>query len=183
MRDWLSGFLDRLGLDGNKLCWGVGLFLVTFTISLVIVGVILVKLPATFFLDRHCRDLWVDRHPALRWTGVVLKNLLGVLLVVLGILLSLPGIPGQGILTILIGVILLDFPGKRRMERYLVSRPRVLRTINRLRARYGRPPLVLDECEPPASEQDELVKAGERGELAPRGRDTATGQRFRGKSQ
>ena len=38
----------------------------------------------------------------------------------------------------------MDFPGKRRLERWLVSRPTVLNTINRLRQRYGKPPLVLE---------------------------------------
>ena len=61
----------------------------------------------------------------------------------LGALLSLPGIPGQGLLTILIGLILLDFPGKRGLERRLVSRPSVLAAINRLRARFGRPAMEL----------------------------------------
>jgi hypothetical protein len=74
----------------------------------------------------------------------VLKNLLGLGLVALGLLLSLPGIPGQGLLTGLIGIMLLDFPGKRRLERKLVGMPRVLAAINRLRHRYGKVPLVLD---------------------------------------
>jgi len=64
-------------------------------------------------------------------------------LILLGLFLSLPGVPGQGILTILIGVMLLNFPGKRRLERWLVSRPRVLPVINGLRARFGKPPLLL----------------------------------------
>ncbi|MBA3256811.1 MAG: hypothetical protein H0T64_09210 [Pyrinomonadaceae bacterium] len=72
------------------------------------------------------------------------KNLLGVVLVVVGILLSLPGVPGQGILTILLGVMLLDFPGKPRLEHWLVSRPKILQAINRLRHRFSKPALVLD---------------------------------------
>ena len=39
---------------------------------------------------------------------------------------------------------MLDFPGKRRLERRLIGRPRILRSINRLRARFNRPPLVMD---------------------------------------
>lgn len=137
-------------LDASDLLWAVGLFVVTFVVSLVIVGWLLAVLPATFFLDRHNREFWVDRHPILRWTGIVAKNLLGVGLVLVGVLLSMPGIPGQGVLTILIGLVLLDFPGKRRFERRLVGMPRILRTINRLRARCGKPPLVLQE--PPDDE-------------------------------
>lgn len=52
--------------------------------------------------------------------------------------------PGPGVLTILIGVMLLNFPGKRRLERKLVERPRVLEAINRLRARFGKAPLILE---------------------------------------
>ena len=47
----------------------------------------------------------------IRWTGLILKNLLGVLLVILGGIMTLPGVPGPGILTILLGVMLLNFPG------------------------------------------------------------------------
>jgi hypothetical protein len=82
----------------------------------------------------------------LRWGGLVVKNLLGAFLVLLGVVMSLPGVPGQGVLTILLGVMLLDFPGKRALELKLVSRPKVLRTINRIRQQFERPPLQLDEA-------------------------------------
>jgi UPF0716 family protein affecting phage T7 exclusion len=75
----------------------------------------------------------VDRHAALRLTARVGKNVLGVLLDVVGIVLVLPGVPGQGMLTILIGLMLLDVPGKRRLERRIVGRRRILKAINRLR--------------------------------------------------
>jgi hypothetical protein len=75
---------------------------------------------------------------------VILKNLLGVFLILLGIMLSLPGVPGQGILTILLGVIMLDIPGKRPLEARLIKRPNVLSAVNRLRARFGKTPLVMD---------------------------------------
>lgn len=123
---------------------GVLLFLVTFTISLAIVSFIMVKIPPDYFHKDCPRDLWSDRHPAVRFLGVLAKNILGVVLVVLGVLMSLPGVPGQGILTILLGIMLLDFPGKRTLEHKLVSRPQVLKTINKLRHRFGKPALVLD---------------------------------------
>ena len=123
---------------------GVLAFLVTFVVSLAVIGLLLVKLPATYFQAGHPRDFWIDRHPVLRWTGLILKNAGGVLLILLGLALSLPGIPGQGLLTILIGLMLIDFPGKHRLERTIISRPKILRTVNRLRARYDKRPLVLD---------------------------------------
>ena len=120
------------------------LFVVTFAISLAIVSVVVVKIPADYFKEDRPRELLPDKHPALRFLAVIGKNLLGVLLVALGIVLSLPGVPGQGILTILLGIMLLDFPGKRKLERKLVSRPQVLNAINKLRQRFGKPSLELD---------------------------------------
>lgn len=142
MLSTLQGQLDASWL------WAVGglaIFLATFLSSLLVIGILLVRLPATYFLDTHVRDLWIDHHPVIRWTGILLKNGLGIALVLVGVLLSVPGVPGQGLLTILIGLMLLDFPGKRRMERWILQRPRVLRRINRLREHYHQPPLLLDE--------------------------------------
>jgi hypothetical protein len=123
---------------------GVLIFLVTFTVSLAIVSFILVRIPPDYFHKDRPRDLWSDRHPAVRLLGLIAKNALGVVLVVLGILLSIPGVPGQGLLTILLGIMLLDFPGKRRLEHKLVSQPQILATINKLRQRFGKPSLVLE---------------------------------------
>jgi hypothetical protein len=79
----------------------------------------------------------VPEHPL----ATVAKNVAGVILVLLGLVMALPGIPGQGILTMIVGITLIDFPGKRGLERRLIGRPRMLRTINRLRARFHRAPL------------------------------------------
>lgn len=123
---------------------GALLFLVTFSINLAIVSFVLVKIPANYFNKDHSRSFLSDRPPVIRYLGVVGKNLLGALLVALGIILSVPGVPGQGLLTILLGIMLLDFPGKRSLEYKLVSRPSVFKTINKLRRKFGKPDLVLD---------------------------------------
>ena len=128
----------------QSVLFGVLLFLVTFAISLAIVSFILVKIPADYFRKDRPRELWSDKPPVVRFLGVFVKNLLGLLLVALGIVMSIPGVPGQGILTILLGIMLLDFPGKRDLEYRLVSRQRVLNTINQLRHRFGKESPVLD---------------------------------------
>ena len=111
-------------------------------------GFILVRLPPDYFCNLSARHFWIDRHPVIRRTGLIAKNLLGVVLVALGVVLSLPGVPGPGLLTILLGVMLLDFPGKRRLERWLIGLPTNLRTINRLRRRFGKPPLTPPSTQP-----------------------------------
>ena len=139
---WLQWLTSRL--SGRGVAWGVGISVFTFVASIVVTVVVLVKLPPDYFSRTHPHDFFSGRSQAIRIIGHVVKNLLGGILVVLGVVMSLPGVPGQGILTILLGVMLLDVPGKRKLEMKLVSRPRVLRTINRIRARYHKPPLELD---------------------------------------
>ena len=142
MKMMLAFVLELITTRGVLL--GALLFLVTFSINLAIVSFVLVKIPANYFSKDQSRAFLSGRPPVLRYLAVGGKNLLGVLLVALGIVLSLPGVPGQGILTILLGIMLLDFPGRRSLEHKLVSRPRVLNTINKLRHRFGKPNLVLD---------------------------------------
>jgi hypothetical protein len=115
-----------------------------FVVSTAIVTFILVKLPENYFHSSHDRAFLVERHPVLRAVGIFAKNLLGLLLVGGGVIMSLPGVPGPGVLTILLGIMLLDFPGKRALETRIVSRPRVNGAVNSLRARFGKPPLLLD---------------------------------------
>ena len=122
---------------------GVGIFLVTFLANLALVSFILVKIPADYFRESQGKFL-AKQSPVVRVLALVGKNIGGVILVVLGVLLSLPGVPGQGVLTILLGVMLLDFPGRRRFERWIVSSPKVLKAVNKLRKRFHKPKLVLD---------------------------------------
>ena len=100
----------------------------------------LVTIPPKYFIREH-RPLerWCHSHPALRWALLISKNLIGAALVAAGIIMFFT--PGQGILTLLLGLSLIDLPGKRALERRLVARPAVLRLVNRLRAKAHKPPL------------------------------------------
>lgn len=142
MIDRLFGLIGSITLASFLI--GLVIFIITFVVSLSVVAFVIVKLPVTYFRMDHPREFLNKRHPGIRFVGVLAKNFLGLILVGLGIVMSIPGVPGQGLLTILMGIMLLDFPGKRRLELKLVSRPRVLQAINRLRHRFGKPALVLD---------------------------------------
>jgi len=124
------------------LIWAAGIFLLTFVLSLVAFGALIIALPPRYFVEESC--FWTGRHPLIRWLWVIGKNLLGLILIALGVVLSLPGIPGQGVLTILIGLMLVDIPGKYRLKRAVANRKSLLRNMNRLRAYFGRPPLTTD---------------------------------------
>ena len=128
----------------RKFLIGALIFVGTFFINLAIVSLILVKIPANHFSKSRKTQFWSGPRPLLHAAGVVGKNIGGLLLVAIGIVLSLPGVPGQGLLTVLLGIMLLDFPGRRGLEQKLLSRPSIVNAINRLRARFGKKPLELN---------------------------------------
>jgi len=116
---------------------------VTFVSTLVVVPLLVVKIPSDYFAhERRTGAMWVDRNVAVRWMLLLAKNLLGYILVAAGTVMLV--LPGQGILTIVAGIMLLNFPGKYRLERWIVSRRPVLRSINWARLRGGKGPLVLE---------------------------------------
>ena len=142
MFDLLSDFVS--GLTWQKILVGALIFLVSFFVNLGIVSLILVKLPADHFSKSRKTKFWAGPRPAIHAAKVIGKNIAGVLLVALGIVLSLPGVPGQGLLTVLLGIMLLDFPGRHRLEQKLLSKPSIVNTINRLRKRFDKQPLQLN---------------------------------------
>ena len=142
MFDFLSDFFSAL--SWRKVLIGASIFLASFLVNLGIVSLILVKLPKDYFSKNRKTKFWSGPRPALHAAKVIGKNIAGILLVALGVVLSLPGVPGQGLLTVLLGIMLLDFPGRDRLEQKLLSKPSITHTINRLRKRFGKPPLELN---------------------------------------
>lgn len=149
--DWLldSPAWESVQWLGDYLTPGVAIVLslaslVMFIASVVITPWLLVRMPADYFL-RDKPHLWTRLRQSPPWTCVVLlvKNALGVVCVGAGILMLV--LPGQGLLTILVGIFLLDFHGKKELEKKLVSRPKILKSINWLRRHYGRPELDLGQ--------------------------------------
>lgn len=114
---------------------------VGFIGSLIAIPLILVRLPPDYFDTRVPRHWMKDHHPVLRLIGLMAKNVIGVIFLLAGFAMLF--LPGQGILTILIGVSLVDFPGKQRLEAKLIGQRTVLSAINTMRKRFHKPPLML----------------------------------------
>jgi hypothetical protein len=148
---WISDFYAKLTWDNfyASLTWSnvlltVGLLIVSFVVSTLIVAIVMVRIPANYFSATHAREFLPNSSWHVRWGALILKNLAGVLLILIGIVMSLPGVPGPGFVVILLGLVMMDIPGKRPLEARIIQRPAVLNTINSLRARYNKPPLILD---------------------------------------
>ena len=117
------------------------LSIVFFVGSLIAIPFILVRLPTDFFDTRVPRRWMENHHPVLRLLGHLAKNVVGAIFVFVGFLMLF--LPGQGILTMLIGITMLDFPGKRKLEAKMIGQPAVLNAINGMREKFGKPPLII----------------------------------------
>ena len=105
------------------------------------ISMLLISLPSDYFTrKKHGSRI---KNPILRLFLYFLKNVCGIVFLGVGFILLF--MPGPGVLSLLVGVILCEFPGKKRIERKIIERPLVLSTINRIRARYNRPLIVLDD--------------------------------------
>jgi hypothetical protein len=117
--------------------WGSVLSLVTVVGTIVAVPLVISRLPADYFSDPR-------RHPVREAAGPGilvlngLRNLFGSCLLAIGIVLLFT--PGQGLLTVLAGLMIMNFPGKYHLERAIVAREGVFRALNWFRRRHGHPP-------------------------------------------
>ena len=133
---------EWIGLSAEALWWIVVASVTAFVLALIAAPLLVIRIPADYF--SHSSRLvasYSRKHSWFRWLWLVLKNVLGFGFLFLGALMLV--LPGQGILTILVGFTLLDFPGKFRLQRWIVTRRGVLESINWVRKKVGREPLAL----------------------------------------
>jgi hypothetical protein len=130
-----------ISTHGAELAVGAGVYLGSVAASLGAATTMLVRMPDDYLDRPETVPLWPERPRWMQKAGRVGKNLLGVAVLATGVGLAVPGVPGSGVLTILVGLMILDIPGKRRIERRILGAPKVLAVVNRVRARFGRSPL------------------------------------------
>ena len=141
---WPLAVFRWAGEHPNALAWAFGVSLVLFVGSFILIPVLIARMRRDYFVapdpDEHT---WLGRHRVARATARVVKNVLGGALLVAGIAMMV--LPGQGVITVLVALSLLEFPGKRALELRLISQPQVNRVINWIRAKSGRLPLLIPD--------------------------------------
>jgi hypothetical protein len=115
--------------------------IISFIGSLIAIPWILIRLPDDYFDVRVPRHWMKDHHPVLRIAGHIVKNVIGAVFLIVGFLMLF--LPGQGLLTMLIGISFMDFPYKRKLEARIVGQPALLNIINAMRRKFKRLPLIL----------------------------------------
>lgn len=133
MPEWIT--------ENQEIFWMLGIASVAiFVASLLIMPALIVRIPTDYFSHAaRPPSPWAEQHPAVRLALLICKTLLGVVLVLGGIAMLV--LPGQGLLTIFAGFVLLDFPRKYAFEKWLIRQRWVHRPINWLRRKRHRDPL------------------------------------------
>jgi len=142
MMEWLTDFRDWFSENKGLSAILAGASLLTLIISAIAVPIVIRRMPNDYFLESSPRaEAYRERHPVLRMIFMIFKNLFGGILFLGGVLMLIT--PGQGVLTIMIGLMLMDFPGKRSLEIWLVKIKPINTAINWMRKRADKPPLLL----------------------------------------
>jgi archaellum biogenesis protein FlaJ (TadC family) len=121
--------------------WILAISVLSFIIGMISIPMLVARIPVDYF-THHTRHRLANssRHPLLQLLLACLKNAFGAVLIVMGIVMLFT--PGQGLLTILFGLMLMNYPGKYLLERWIISRPLIFRSVNNLREKKGQPPLL-----------------------------------------
>lgn len=115
---------------------GVGLLVVA-----TVTPWLIVRMPEDFFSNPQ-RHNWLDRKPAsIRVPIRILKNLLAIVLVIVGVIMFLT--PASGLFPILLGIVLADVPGKLKLQRWILCRKTIRKSMNWLRRKFHRRPVQM----------------------------------------
>ena len=120
--------------------WLVSISFGIFVFSLVTIKWLVALIPEDYFVMKS-GSKFRSKRPYLWLITAVVKNLVGYTLILGGIIMLF--VPGQGLFTIFIGLILSNYPGKYYVERRIVAMPKILNTVNWLRKKTDKPPLKI----------------------------------------
>jgi hypothetical protein len=146
-----SALIDFVQAHRGLVLWMGTASLVLLVVTVAALPTVVANLPEDYFARPRRSVARRGRRYRFLWAVLaIVQNALGIAFIVAGLLMLV--LPGQGILTILVGLAIANFPGKYALERALIRRAPVRKALDRLRARAGRPPLILPgpaDAEPP----------------------------------
>ena len=109
-----------------------------FLISILGISWFIAQIPEDYFLrSKRQPSKWREQKPILRFVVMFGKNLIGLSLIIGGLLMLV--LPGQGLLTIVTGLLLVNYPGKYKLEQKLSSMPSIFRALNWIRVKAKKP--------------------------------------------
>ena len=122
----------------NFILWLGSISFLVFIFSLISIKWLVALIPSDYFIEDK-RNKYQSSYPLTWLISIIIKNIVVYILIIGGILMLV--LPGQGLFTIIIGLMLSNYPGKYFIERKFIAIPSVLKTINWLRKKSNKPPL------------------------------------------
>ena len=112
--------------------------------SLLSLPWLVAMIPTDYFMSKkRQRSAWKDKFPAIWFFIFIGKNMIGYLMLFAGVLMLF--LPGQGLLTMVAGLMMMDYPGKFSLERRVALTPSILSKLNWLRSTVKKPPLETEK--------------------------------------
>ena len=138
--NFINSFIQWF-VDNPEILIGMGISSIfIFLISIIGISWFVAEIPEDYFLPlKRQRSIWQEQKPILRFIVIIGKNIIGLSLIIGGLLMLV--LPGQGLLTIVTGLLLVNYPGKYKLEQKLVSMPSIFKALNWIRLKAKKPPL------------------------------------------
>ena len=133
-----NSLIEILNVYKNLILWFGSISLFVFWFSLLSIKWLVSLIPEDYYINK--KDSKIKTNNILIWYIVlVFKNLIGYSLILGGIMMLV--LPGQGLFTIIIGLMMSNYPGKYSLEKKFIAIPTVLKSINWLRRKSNKPPI------------------------------------------
>ena len=140
MENFIESITEFVSNYKTYILWLATISLFVFIFSLVSIKWLVALIPTDYFIKKNISKS--KKSYSLLWLmSIIVKNIIGYTLILGGILMLV--LPGQGLFTILMGLILSNYPGKYTIEKRFISFPSILKTINWLRKKSNKPRLKI----------------------------------------
>ena len=140
MENFIESITEFVSNYKTYILWLATISLFVFIFSLVSIKWLVALIPTDYFVKKDISKS--KKSYSLLWLiSIIVKNIIGYTLILGGILMLV--LPGQGLFTILMGLILSNYPGKYTIEKRIISIPSILKTINWLRKKSNKPRLKI----------------------------------------
>ena len=138
----LNSLLELFEAYRSLIIWFGSISLFIFLFSLLTIKWLVALIPEDYFINKRVTKIR-SINPMLWYVVLIIKNIIGYSLILGGVMMLV--LPGQGIFTIIIGLMLSNYPGKYSIERRFIAIPSILKSINWLRRKSNKPPINLSK--------------------------------------
>ena len=133
-----NSLIEIFNVYKNLILWFGSISLFVFLFSLLSIKWLVSLIPEDYFINK--KDSKIKQSNIFIWYIVLIfKNVIGYSLILGGIMMLV--LPGQGLFTIIIGLMMSNYPGKYSIEKKFIAIHTILKSINWLRRKSNKPPI------------------------------------------